>query len=552
MSKMASYLQFQSDKGLWRYRRPVPPECQSALGKKLILQALGTRSEPEAKRLAVPLIDRDNQLFADIIAGDYPRLQDEAVEIVAHHWLRDQDKFSHYRGHEDLRGGGFKDQGELERSLKAYLILKQPRIRIDGKTYREILREAIDQHHDMFSGFPVPYDERQKALVTDHLRRERARREGREPEAIPAALGVRTEDEAAVPSKPRADGPGIPLSELWTLYKNEVKPSAKAEHEWSRAVELLKQHLGQDKPVRLIERSEIVAFKETLLKFPATMPNSFRKMALPDLMEIRSSHEDLKDRPNISPASINKILTGIHAMFEFGLVNEKVTANPAAKVKVAATKGKKTEDRSFTSDQINSILGSSWFTGLPEDRTKWPADVWLTLLGMFTGARLAELAQLHTAHVKTRDGTPFLDFRDDHLSLDLKTFASRRETPIHPMLIKMGFLEFVASRKSNTTLQLFPEFERNTLGQLAGDFSKRFGRLLGKLDMVDKDLVFHSWRHTMKTELRNVTTEDVAESIVGHSGKFYGGGLNLQKLLDALKLVKFEGVKVDHLLKVSA
>ena len=56
---MASYLQFQSDKGLWRYRRPIPPECQSALGgKKVILHSLGTRSEPEAKRLAVPLIDR--------------------------------------------------------------------------------------------------------------------------------------------------------------------------------------------------------------------------------------------------------------------------------------------------------------------------------------------------------------------------------------------------------------------------------------------------------------------------------------------------------------
>ncbi|MDB5361653.1 MAG: integrase family protein [Rhodospirillales bacterium] len=166
------------------------------------------------------------------------------------------------------------------------------------------------------------------------------------------------------------------------------------------------------------------------------------------------------------------------------------------------------------------------------------------------GGRLGELAQLHSGHVKVLKGIDYIDFRDDHLSLSLKNAASVRETPIHPVLIRMGFLDFVASRRNS--LELFPEYSRGKLGQMAGAFSKRFGRLLDKLDLVDPDLVYHSLRHTTKTHLRQVCDESVAESIVGHEGKFYGGILKLPVLLDVMKKTMFVEIKFDHLLKKAA
>ena len=170
MSKMASYLQFQKDKGLWRYRRPIPPECRSALGgKKVILRALGTSSESEAKEKVKELIISDDRLFADIIAGDYPALQDEAVEIIAHHWFQATEFPNHMEG-EHADGCGFADQDELERSLKVYLIQKQPRLRIDGKAYRDILREAVNQHYEIFHDFSTAHERR--AVLTGRLKEE--------------------------------------------------------------------------------------------------------------------------------------------------------------------------------------------------------------------------------------------------------------------------------------------------------------------------------------------------------------------------------------------
>ena len=61
----------------------------------------------------------------------------------------------------------------------------------------------------------------------------------------------------------------------------------------------------------------------------------------------------------------------------------------------------------------------------------------------------------------------------------LKTATSRRKIPVHPELIKIGFLQFVESRKKTTSSpRLFPDLKPDKYGNHASYALKRFRELL--------------------------------------------------------------------------
>ena len=81
---------------------------------------------------------------------------------------------------------------------------------------------------------------------------------------------------------------------------------------------------------------------------------------------------------------------------------------------------------------------------------------------LFTGMRPNEAAQMHVQDLKrTAHGTWYFDIvatiDDDEgagskdSSKTLKTATSRRKIPLHPELLKIGFLQFVEQRKKAGT-----------------------------------------------------------------------------------------------------
>jgi integrase len=89
------------------------------------------------------------------------------------------------------------------------------------------------------------------------------------------------------------------------------------------------------------------------------------------------------------------------------------------------------------------------------------AAFWLPLLGLFTGARLGELAPLTAADVTTDQATgiPIITITEDRENgRRLKTAASARVVPVHPELVRLGLLRFVeeAKRGIGSEARLFP------------------------------------------------------------------------------------------------
>lgn len=146
------------------------------------------------------------------------------------------------------------------------------------------------------------------------------------------------------------------------------------------------------------------------------------------------------------------------------------------------------------------------------------SEYWVPLIALFTGARQAEICQLHTTDV-TYDETHqhwFIDI-NAHGNKTLKTENAARRIPVHPRLITLGFADFVTSAAERKAL--FPEEIRNARGEFKG-FSDRFNRYRKKKGVLGERFLrkdFHSFRHTVVQKMTSQGAESyLAEWFVGH------------------------------------
>ena len=103
----------------------------------------------------------------------------------------------------------------------------------------------------------------------------------------------------------------------------------------------------------------------------------------------RDYRDTLIDEGNLSPGSISNHLKALRTLFVYAFDNEpdRFPSNPMARVKFNPGKGEERDD--FTPDERRTILIAA--------REVAPVIKWLTWLSSFTGARLSEIADAHTA-----------------------------------------------------------------------------------------------------------------------------------------------------------
>ncbi|WP_152056939.1 site-specific integrase [Aliarcobacter butzleri] len=101
-----------------------------------------------------------------------------------------------------------------------------------------------------------------------------------------------------------------------------------------------------------------------------------------------------------------------------------------------------------------------------------PHLFWSVVLGVFTGARPDELAQLELKDIKkSEDGVIFLEINDED-EKSLKTVNAKRHMPICRQLIDLGFLNYIQERKNAKAKKLF-DLKRNKDGKYR-EFQRNF------------------------------------------------------------------------------
>ncbi|RYD75307.1 MAG: site-specific integrase, partial [Verrucomicrobiaceae bacterium] len=142
------------------------------------------------------------------------------------------------------------------------------------------------------------------------------------------------------------------------------------------------------------------------------------------------------------------------------------------------------------------------------------------LISLFNGLRLNEACQLDVADVRLIERIPcfVITAASEGRTTDkrLKTASSARVVPIHPELVALGFMEFVAERKRAGETKLFGEVGLGATGYRSTTFSAWFTRFTGKAKVRSGKTCFHSFRHNFRDALREARIErDIALALGG-------------------------------------
>lgn len=191
--------------------------------------------------------------------------------------------------------------------------------------------------------------------------------------------------------------------------------------------------------------------------------------------------------------------------------------NPAAGQILYRTREKRARRvlgfKAFSIDQIRILFSREALEGLSE------AAQWGAWIGLYTGARVAEVGQLALADFIMEEGIPCIRITNEGAGQSVKNDASLRTIPVHPVLISMGLLDRVAMLKASGETRLFPKVKVDGVNGAGNWLSKAFTLHVEKnLALPEKGKIgFHSLRKSVVQGLQTagVSSEHRA-AYVGH------------------------------------
>jgi integrase len=201
----------------------------------------------------------------------------------------------------------------------------------------------------------------------------------------------------------------LTLSGLFESWKKEVKPAASTVMTWRGVLKNFKIRLGHENVPKITD-SDVIRWKDSLVA------DGLRAKTIKDTY-----------------------LGCLRALLNFALRNKMISSNPVENVRVAYSKNSEQRQLPYTDEEVARLL-------LLAKRETNPARRWLPWLAAFTGARIGELAQLWGEAIRIEHGVYFMQIRAAPDGGSLKNPHSERKVPLHPILIREGFLEFVKAK----------------------------------------------------------------------------------------------------------
>ena len=308
----------------------------------------------------------------------------------------------------------------------------------------------------------------------------------------------------------------------------------------------LLETVGPDFRVRDLTREHFRQVQDVLKDLP---PNATKRWKGKKLAQVAKIARE-KGIASMHPRTSNGYLSKISTLMNWALDEGYVDRNQAKGLRVAGPKGSRKDDRDpFTPEQLKAIFDDNTFTDPSRPRN---AAFWLPLLALFTGARLNELCQLKADDVVEYDGVHCLIIRKVDPQDRLKSKAAHRTIPLHPELVRLGFLDHVEQVRKSGGGRLFPDIPLGEDGYYSSIFSKRFSRFLKKSNAKTEKTGFHSLRHNMTMALREggVPADRIRE-LMGWAGQgmeesTYGSSLRARTLLKEIRKGKYP-VDLSHL-----
>ncbi len=285
--------------------------------------------------------------------------------------------------------------------------------------------------------------------------------------------------------------PTLTFDGLFERWQRETRPAASTVVTWRGHIRQFKEHLGHNDPSR-VTRGDVVAWKDQLVE------RGLRANG------IRDGH-----------------LATIKALFNYAVNNGLLVDNPARGVTVNRQASAGEGRLPYTDDEVAALLA------LASAETH-PARRWLPWLLALSGARVGELAQLWGKRIVEVDGIHVMKIAPAEDGGSLKNANSERDVPLHPELIKQGFLTFVRScgdgplfyGRQNEPRSRTPIGSAAVRRHISKSVSNRLADWIRENGFTNpRKAPSHAFRHWFKTACAKLGVQErVADAIQGHVG----------------------------------
>ncbi|MFZ3252159.1 MAG: site-specific integrase [Pseudolabrys sp.] len=529
-------------KGFYYYRRRVPLNLVKEIGKQFVQHSLNTTSLGKAKQLralrdlewdarfdslqkeANPAPNSGNSKqpvnSTQLSDGDLLRLVREYVE-------RKDEEFRKRFAANPPESQREKAEMSMEAKLDAQIIRDRDDPQADQwvfSTGKEILQAAGKSIDDP----ALPY-----TVFAEWVRRGLLELDKRSLARLADDHRHAFFDQLFNPSRQ----PPVSFGELADQYLQLMEEEAatnrlsqKGIDRQHATVSLIREIIGDSTPVDAVDYDTCLTVRSTLARIPANRTKIYGTRPLDEAIERAAAEK----KALLSPVTQQQYLAALRDVLDLAAKKRLIPINPAEGLKpikrdtIAA--GEKR--RPFTLEQIKQFFHSKYYSECAKhsqpfahDKSGW--RFWLPLICLFTGMRPNEAAQMHLDDLKcTGQGTWYLDIvatGDDDDSgpsgstKTLKTAASRRRIPVHPELIKIGFLQFVQSRKKTSSgPRMFPELKPDKYGNHASYALKRFrDTYLPSVIKMEPRQSFYSFRHSWRDALRRIDAQPATLQALG-------------------------------------
>jgi integrase len=256
------------------------------------------------------------------------------------------------------------------------------------------------------------------------------------------------------------------------------------------------------------------AYKQTLMKLPANRNKKaqYRDLKIDEILK-------LEDVTPMSVQTVNNNLATVIAFMNWARKHGYVKENHFEGLKLPSTKQPQDERKPFTDADLQKIFDPKVY---PKETAGVDFRYWVPLLGLYTGARINEICQMHVRDIKQVDGLWCMDINkksdDPENPKRLKNKASERLIPLHDSLIELGFIDFVNKQRKGKVVRLFEDLYYN----INDGHSRKAGRWFNQ-EFIHKKLgikekTFHSFRHTVADRLKQLgIAESYISELLGHS-----------------------------------
>ena len=549
--------------GIYYARIFVPLDLQHAFDTDEISKSLRTTEYAEAKRLVGPFLDHWTGIFDD--ARRRQTLSDDDVQTAV--W----DHYNAALAADDARRAALPTPADIEAALDAATIGRQRHPAgysvfdaINSMTEVEILvgratwdarRKAarlarlradlatsdtrlIEPDADAFlhkHAFKIEKgDPRYRDLCIklmraeiDFLKRYAEREDGdftgKPTDPIITEPAVRTE--AATSTTPTETLMGL-FGKYERENPNDIRPESLRQAR--RDVQLFADFVGPRTRPSKITKAQVRDWKDLLADYPvkASETNTFKGMSPAEIVAANKTLDAPK--PTLTRQTVRRYLGSLSGFCRWLVKNDYLDANPVNDM-MPKKAGPTVKRGTFADNALKALFGSPLFKTAKGDQWRdldKPGNFavrdhryWIPWVMLYSGARPAEVAQLHLEDVRAEHGIWIMDINDDGDSdKRTKTAGSRRVVPIHSALIALGFLDHVERQRAAGEVQVFPEVEIPEEGQIAAQFSREFNRYLTKVGVkAGRDIVTYSLRHTFVDRARRVgLLDDEIAIVVGH------------------------------------